>query len=62
VWCSFLSEDSAVDLKKKLRQMGYSGKTAEEILKWYGANISQADEPCERNLRSSNLRQQKRNH
>lgn len=60
--CYFLNKDSATDLKKKLTQMDYSEKAAEEILKWYGANVSQADENHERNLRSSNFRQQKRNH
>lgn len=58
----FFFEDSAADLKKRLRQMGYSDKAAEEILKWYGVNVLQADELRERNLCSSNFRQRKRNH
>jgi SOS response regulatory protein OraA/RecX len=28
------------DLKRKLREMGYSEKAVEEILKWYGQNNS----------------------
>jgi hypothetical protein len=28
------------DLKRKFREMGYSERTVEEILKWYGQNNS----------------------
>jgi hypothetical protein len=55
-----LGKDSAADLKKKLKNMGYSEKAAEEILKWYENNVPHADEDRERSLRSGNLRQKKR--
>lgn len=47
-------------LKTALKQIGYSEKTAAEILKWYGANVSQEDETFERNIRPGDFRKQRR--
>jgi len=35
-----LDADSAEDLKRVLREMGYSDRAVEEILKWYRKNNS----------------------
>jgi SOS response regulatory protein OraA/RecX len=35
-----LDVESVEDLKRKLREMGYSERTVEEILKWYRQNNS----------------------
>jgi predicted Ser/Thr protein kinase len=35
-----LDVESVADLKRLLREMGYSEKAAEEILKWYEKNSS----------------------
>jgi SOS response regulatory protein OraA/RecX len=35
-----LDVESVEDLKRKLREMGYSERAVEEILKWYRQNNS----------------------
>lgn len=40
LWCSCLDGAFVEDLKKKLREMGYSERVVEEILKWYMENNS----------------------
>jgi hypothetical protein len=45
-----------------LREMGYSEKAVEEILKWYAASTSQLDDGFERNLCPSHINKQKQSH
>jgi hypothetical protein len=54
-----LGRDSKADISAMLRQMGYSEKAVQEILKWYENSDFQAERRGERGLCSGNIRQQK---
>ncbi|MEM0007254.1 MAG: hypothetical protein QXR89_03170 [Candidatus Bathyarchaeia archaeon] len=54
-----MSGDLRSDVKAMLRQIGYSEKAVEEILKWYESGGLQAEGVGERSLRSGNISQQK---
>lgn len=49
-----------MELRAMLKQMGYSEKAIDEILKWYENSVSQAEGLGEGSLRSGNICQQKR--
>lgn len=55
----YLSEGSRMELRAMLKQMGYSEKAIDEILKWYESSGLQAEGLGERSLRSGNISQQK---
>lgn len=38
LWCLCLNAEYAKDLERTLREIGYSVKAVEEILKWYKEN------------------------
>jgi hypothetical protein len=40
LWCSYLDDAFIEDLKRKLRNMGYSERAVGEILKWYTQDSS----------------------
>ena len=54
-----LGKSSKADVRKMLKEMGYSEKTVEEILKWYENSGLQSEGGIERNLYPNNLNRQK---
>ena len=56
-----LGKDFNAELRKMLREMGYSEKAVEEILKWYTGNL-RLDGGFEGNLRPSRINKQKQSH
>ncbi len=54
-----LGRNSGSDVKAMLRQMGYSERAIEEILKWYENGGLQAEGRGEGSLRSGDIRHQK---
>lgn len=54
-----MGKSSKADVRRMLKEMGYSEKTVEEILKWYETSSLQSDDVIERNLRPNNLNKQR---
>lgn len=54
-----MGRNSESDVRAMLRQMGYSERTVEEIIKWYENSGLQAEKCGGRNLHSGNIGKQK---
>ena len=59
MWCTSLNEDAKMELRAMLKQMGYSERAVEEILKWYENGGLRAEGRGEGSLRSGDICQQK---